>query len=660
MKKIILSFLLVFICLSFSYTLTNAPNIWDNSLFELNIFADQRVGEYNFFNINFVRNQQSYPDSTVIIFSAPELDVKITISPEEKYLSAAYHFNIDAFFKEEIYLHTLYLTMDNREEPIYPLLKGVKAIQKEDSSQNRTITPYMDKAVEYICCDQHFWIVASEYDNCDGIEGLMANKILLYDYHCHFFRAREYISHQPYLLRNTMYQVQGNVHKWNFLLFNEKPLLIEINRWLGDRKAALCITNDADDETMERLQAVFEGSTNPTSPKYYQKGFFAHNIPITSSIYGINQNSLGSMWTKIQNYGNRIGYHTFSPSPDPPNSNANALLNDLIPYNIRTWIDLNFWYNPENIMYNGLYPDSLGYVADVINQSQIDYIWPADTPPTNPFNAYDEPWRLPHIVYEAKTLTRPIYFFGRTREEVWEYLNYFIPVCMKSVMNSNNLDNLIAEQGLHIAYTNLCLSPSSNSRSFWELSPTGDYEIRDDVDEMLQMLDFYRKERGLWIAPLEDIFDRMLAIEQVKITSIDTLDNNFYRVTLHNYSDLDIPQLCIHYKERDYMISLLKAGESYQLYLANYSPDEPLPPAQFNVRYQNENLIIKNIMGLNIDSIKLEIFNIRGQRLLSQHLINNGAELSIPFTKYSSGIYLIRILPDNGTKSIVLRFSVVK
>jgi hypothetical protein len=176
---------------------------------------------------------------------------------------------------------------------------------------------------------------------------------------------------------------------------------------------------------------------------------------------------------------------------------------------------------------------------------------------------------------------------------------------------------------LHIAYTHLSIISSSNVLGFCEITPTGDYEIRDDVDEMLQMLDFYRKERGLWIAPSEDIFDRMLAIEQVKITSIDTLDNNFYRVTLHNYSDLDIPQLCIHYKERDYMISLLKAGESYQLYLANYSPDEPLPPAQFNVHYQNENLIIKNIMGLNIDSIKLEIFNIRGQRLLSQHLINN-------------------------------------
>jgi hypothetical protein len=33
-----------------------------------------------------------------------------------------------------------------------------------------------------------------------------------------------------------------------------------------------------------------------------------------------------------------------------------------------------------------------------------------------------------------------------------------------------------------------------------EISPASDYEIRDDVDEMPQMLVFYRKERGLSIA----------------------------------------------------------------------------------------------------------------------------------------------------------------
>jgi len=660
MKKLFLMFFFIFSCLSFSYALINIGNVWSNSLFELNIFADQRIGEYNYYKVNFNKNEQSYPDSTVIIFSAPELDVIVSILPENQYLGNAYRFNIRALFKTEIYLHELYLTMDNPENPISSFLKGVKAIQMRNPSRNRTISPYMDKAVEYTSGEDHFWIVASEYDGCDGIEGLTANKIMLYDYHCHFFRQYDHISHQPFLLRDAMYQVPGNMHYWNFLLFIDRPLLIEINRWLGDKKAALCITSDADDETLERLQAIFEGSNNPTSSKYYNKGFFARNIPITNSIYGIHKNTLGNMWTKIQSYGNRIGYHTYSPLTDPPGTNAQALLNDLSSYNIRSWFDLNFWYNPENIMYNGLYPDSLGYVADIINQSQIEYIWSADTPPTNPFNAYDEPWRLPHIVYEAKTLTRPIYFFGRTREEVWEYLSFFMPVCMKTLMTPDNLDALITEQGLHIAYTNLCLLPAANSVSFWEITPTGDYEIRDDVDEMLQMLDFYRRERGLWIAPLEDIFDRMIAIEQVKITSIEPLDNDFYRVTLHNYSDFDIPQLCINYKERDYMIPLLAAGESYLLYLANYSPDEPIPPAQFNVRYQNGNLTIKDITGLNIDPLRLEIFNIRGQRVFSQHLINNGPEINLPFNKYSSGIYLMRLSPDNGTKPIVLRFSIVK
>jgi hypothetical protein len=629
-------------------------------LFELSAYANKRVGEVNYLNINFTKTINTYPDSSVIVFSAPELDLTVSITPDENYLINAIRFNIKAFFKQETYIHELYLSMNNANHPIYPILKGVTAIDTNDSSRNKTITPYMDKVVEYKCGEQHFWIVASEYEGCDGVEGLIANKIMLYDFQNHFYRAFNPATQGNQFLRDAFYNIPNSSHYWSFLLFNEKPLLLDINRWLGNCKAALCITNDADAECVTTLQAVFEGSTNPASPKYYQKGFFARNIPITHTIFGTNKPTLGNMWTLIQSYGSRIGYHTYSPSADPPGTNAQALLDDLVSYNIRTWIDHAIPRNPEDIAYNGLYPDSLGYVADVINQSQIDYIWPADTPPTNPFNAYDEPWRLPHIVYEAKTLTRPIWFYGRTREEVWDYLNYYNPVSMKYLMTPDNLDALIVEHGLHIAYTHLSIISSSNVLGFCEITPTGDYEIRDDVDEMLQMLDFYRKERGLWIAPSEDIFDRMLAIEQVKITSIDTLDNNFYRVTLHNYSDLDIPQLCIHYKERDYMISLLKAGESYQLYLANYSPDEPLPPAQFNVHYQNENLIIKNIMGLNIDSIKLEIFNIRGQRLLSQHLINNGAELSIPFTKYSSGIYLIRILPDNGTKSIVLRFSVVK
>jgi len=660
MRKFILLIPLILTCFTFIYALNGSNNVWDNSLFELNIFVEQRVGDNNYQKINFSCSEQIYPDHIVIIYSAPELDVIVTISPEAKYLAPAYYFNIRALFKQETYLHEIYLSMDNLDHPVLNYLKGVEAIEKGDSSRNKTITPYMDKVVEYTSGEQHFWIVASEYDGCDGIEGLMANKILLYDYHCHFYRAYDAVNQGPYLLRDSMYKTTGSSHQWSFLLFLEKPVLLDINRWLGNRKAALSISSDSNGESLERLKAVFEGSTNPASPKYYKKGFFARNIPVTYSVYGCNKPPLGNMWSLIQSKGSCIGYHTYSSDTDAPEINAQSLINDLASFNIRTWTDHISPYNPENISYHGLNMDSPYYLGDIINQTNIDYIWPADYPITNPFNAFDNPWRLPHIIYEAKALTRPVYFFGRTEEKVWQYLDCYLPISMKYIMTPSNLDALIAENGLHIAYTHLCFSQNNSTISFWQQTPTGDYEIRDDVDEMLQMLDFYRRERGLWIAPLEDIFDRMLAIEQVKITSIEPLDDDFYRVTLHNYSDFDIAQLCINYKERDYMIPLLAAGESYQLYLANYSPDEPIPPAQFNIRYQNGNLTIKNKNGLNIDPLRLEIFNIRGQRVFSQHLINNGPEINLPFNKHSSGIYLMRLSPDNGTKPIVLRFSFLK
>jgi hypothetical protein len=52
---------------------------------------------------------------------------------------------------------------------------------------------------------------------------------------------------------------------------------------------------------------------------------------------------------------------------------------------------------------------------------------------------------------------------------------------------------------------------------------------RDEVDEMLQMLDFYRRELRDSDCPLKDIFDRMLAIEQVGNLYLEPLDNDFYR-----------------------------------------------------------------------------------------------------------------------------------
>lgn len=237
------------------------------------------MNEYSYPDLVFTPSRQDWPDSTVIVFSSPELDLKVKVSPVNSYLSQAWFFDVRADFKQETWLHELILSMDNPQAPVSAELKGVRAIQSRDPSLNRTIGPFMDKAVEFSNGDKRFWIVASGYAGCEGVEGLSANQIVLYDYRAHFFRQFDQTTQQNTLLRNAMYKQAGDSHRWGFLLFCEKPLLLDINRWPGDRKAALCISNDADDESLNRLKAVFEGSNNPANPRYYTKGFSPETFP---------------------------------------------------------------------------------------------------------------------------------------------------------------------------------------------------------------------------------------------------------------------------------------------------------------------------------------------------------------------------------------------
>ena len=142
------------------------------------------------------------------------------------------------------------------------------------------------------------------------MEALSANRITLYDFKHHFFRIFNPVTNQTDLLRDTLYREAGSSFVWGFLIFTDQPLIPDINRWPLGKKAALCISNDADGETLPRLQAVFEGSSNPDSPKYYTKGIFARDIKVSNTIFGVYQGSLGEMWHKIKDHGNRIGYHT--------------------------------------------------------------------------------------------------------------------------------------------------------------------------------------------------------------------------------------------------------------------------------------------------------------------------------------------------------------
>jgi len=305
-----------FTCRINALTVGNTNKIELNELsFDLNLYADTRISEFNFQPLVFSANSSTEAGIPTIRYTSEQMDVDIKISPRQQYAASAWLVTVKATCKQDVYLHDVYLSMDNADSPITASLKGPEAIKSGDLSQNRNIIPFTDKAVEYSQPNGKFWIVASNYAECMGVEALTANRIVLYDYKGHFFR--KYVQGGTWQqMRDTMYIPDGGSQEWSFLLFSEKPLLLDINRWPGNNQAALCITNDADGETLPRLKAVYEGSNNPANPKYYTKGFFARNIPVSNTVFGTNQANLGDMWSVIQAHGNTIGYHTFTGNAD--------------------------------------------------------------------------------------------------------------------------------------------------------------------------------------------------------------------------------------------------------------------------------------------------------------------------------------------------------
>jgi hypothetical protein len=551
--------------------------------------------------LNFDTSASTDDGITNIIYSSPQMDVRLSFYPRDQYEAAAWLVSVNASCKEELYLHDVYLAMDPVDAPIIADLKGIEAINSGDFKDNVNIIPFRDKAVEYAHPNGKLWIVASGYDECGEIEGLSANQIMLYDHKNHFFRR--YVQGGTWeVSMDTMYKPAGGSHDWAFLLFAEKPLLLNINRWPGVNRAALCITNDADGENINSLQAVYEGSNNPENPKFYNQGFFARNIPVSSTIFGDKQATLGEMWHRIKDHGNTIGYHTYSSGADPVGSNQQALLTDLVDYDIRLWIDHAVPSNPEDLGYLGLIPGSDSYMVDVINASGIDYIWPGDTPYTNPFNAYDEAWRLPHLLYEAKGFTRPIYFFGRTRMEFWDYTNFLEPLSFKYMMSADNLDKLIEDRGLHISYTHFSVHSNSYIGAFFDVNENGEYEIKDEVDDMLLMLDYYRQHRGLWIDTLENIFDRMLAIEQVRLMSYKEVSDGIYKVVLKNDSDYDIKNLHFEHLDTGFTIPYFAKGDTFTFH-TTYKPETyTFRPENYIISYDAGNLIMKSRYDLSMSS----------------------------------------------------------
>jgi hypothetical protein len=641
--------------------------IWQDGSLQINGISFNLVPEVHYRTnsnlcetIVFSSEQTVYPDSCRLDFTSEFMDVSIKIVPGQGFLSQDWQVLINQTFKADITIRDVALKIDWLDDKGRVFLRGPKAINSSDPNLNQDLYPFTEKQMQVKQEESSVWIIASGFAGCKDVEWLNSDRIYYYDNSLHFARLYNQTNMNLRLIDIKPCHA-GQTDDWSFLLFSEKPFLPDFNLWPYGKRAALAISNDADGETQPKLDALFFGTSDLNSPEYQTSGLAANGIVASNTVFGTNIGSLSGTWDAIESEGSSIGYHTFSNGSDLSYQIRQSLLNDMIDYHIRLWIDHSLPTNPEDFGMNGGDITSPYYILDIINESEIDYAWLGDTPYTNPFNLFAEPWRLPHLIYYFEALSKPVWFFGRTRMEAWEYLNDYYLFDFKHNMTSENLDRLIEENGLCVCYTHFGFNPSDNIVSFYEVKDNGEYVIRNDVNDVLVMLNDYQKNHSLWIDTVENIFDRMFVVDSIKITEVAVSEcPGFVSVTIQNTSDRDISNFEYSYGSSNYCIPLLEAETTETIFLNAGllpNPDDELLP--FLVQFSNGSVFVRSRDLQTMPAVKIRIYNVKGQLLYSANSDTEKNYLSLPFATKASGIYFARIEAE-GYKNQISKFTVLK
>lgn len=626
--------------------------------FQLRPYVQTKNAEYDYETLQFSTSTTIYPDSSVISFSHAKLSFDLSLCRRLGLGAEAWQFKLRTQYHEAVQIRDFYLYLDFLGALPQEVYRGPKAIAKRDASYNTALIPFTDKALQIAFADTSLWIVASNYEGCSNVDILKEDAISLYDHTAHLARLYHAPTDQFNIMIDCLYRQPGESDSWSWLLFTEKPVLLSINRWLGKNKAALCITNDADGEADRKLKALYYGSSMPSSPKYLTTGLIANEIRVTNTVFGASEPLLGYLWQQLREYGNTIGYHSYSNTADSTAATYNSITGPMQQYGLRTWIDHSWVNNPEALCYQGFDPASPYYQLNAINDSQVDYFWLGDNLNVNPFNSFDEPGFLPHRLSFFEGLTRPLWFFGRTKMQTWENKGYSYLVDMKHNLIPENLDALLNAQGLCVVYTHFGFDESPTIGAFFEYS-TGACEIKDEVNERFEMLNHYQKHRGLWIDTLEAIFDRMLAIEELRISGVSkSTRGELQSVTLNNGSSNDLPQLYMIYQDQEIELPNLVAFGQEDILVSGASSDTPAYP-YLVLYYQDKSLHLKRKDNVKLSPLKIDIYNLRGQKVKTFSSKQPNQNVIIPLESCASGVYFVRLEDELGMQA-VRKFCILK
>ncbi|MCD4651838.1 MAG: hypothetical protein K8S56_08650 [Candidatus Cloacimonetes bacterium] len=624
-----------------------ADNIGFRPQFQIGYTKSDGQGSVS--EINFKDVQQLRDGMLSMIQSVSDYTLTFTATPYSL-LENAWLMNIRIDWKNNVDMKTNKVRLSFADFVQY--YKGPDAIHSQDNTKNLQIVPYRCKVIEYHQNGNQFWVIGSHYKDCRNIELMEFDAVISYDSKFHdvyWPNGSQYSGLCP--------RQAGSDNEYSFIVSETKPAFPLINYYPAGKRAALTISSNADGENTPRLRAIFFGTSDINSPEYGQNGLVGNQLRITNSIFGYHYADYAEVYQEIMDTGNIIACNTYHPFEDDIELLAQNLIYDTQHLNIRTWIDHLISNNPENLVAYGWAPGSPHYILDILETAGIDYAWLCESKDYS-FNAFEDYSQLPHRAY-ALTGNYPLMIFRRKTAVYWDHIDGLKTNDWTSQIVPENLNTLLENRGLVNVYSHLVMGNWPEVIPFSYYDAQGYCQIKDDVEENFEMLNDYQQNKGLWVAPMEEVYDRLIATDKLVIEPV-TGSNDIVAFTLHNPTDYDLDNFALEWHGEEYQYNTLYAGETRLIELPINGTLRTIGSASTSISLaytiqRDGSHFLFSLKDSEALLSKIDVFNVKGQKILSDCLPDSDQTAIIDMQTLPVGIYLFRAKLKNHSRDLVFK-----
>lgn len=322
---------------------------------------------------------------------------------------------------------------------------------------------------------------------------------------------------------NRQYRRKNETYIADFSITTKSMLTIKPTR--DGREAVFNITNHADSQSPETLEAVMFGASDVNDPNYGVKGFVPRGIKTSWSAFWVSTEEKGRGITdpdflealkKIHEAGHEVMPHRTTPMDDDYRVNIKPRLEDYHKhFNSRMWIDHSLGGGARNIglKSEGGLPEAENYIMDYLEEYGYEYAWAYIDVNRYLMKNYidhldDRKQGMPHfLMYQNTNLSFPnsvAYQYPTWRAPIQELFDY---------LNEKTIDQLIENQGV-----SLCHEYFAHFNQDGYMFHSGDvYRISDRLDKLLAYLSKKQEEGSLWIPTLEEFGDRFQELRKVSV-----------------------------------------------------------------------------------------------------------------------------------------------